>query len=356
LSTGYILANDAFRDWLNILRNEFTVIGPVLKKRGPIVFEEIQDAGDLHLDYCSTMLGPRKFIYPPTQRLFRIDNQNHRVTTIEPADAGNAVIFAVRPCDMQAISVLDRTFLGDIEDFYYRKLREETLTVVLNCNRACDAGFCESMGAGPFLRLEDGYDLEMTSMGENYLIEIGSRRGEGLIEKAVHRKEAASGDFGAKDDLERKAIASFTKHLETAGLPELLMRNLDHPVYRETAEARCLGCTNCTMVCPTCYCYDIEDDMSFDLTVTERRRHWDSCQELHFARVHGGNFRSSREARLRQFVTHKLATWVEQYGCFGCVGCGRCMTWCPTGIDLTEMAKRIQQDFETGRARWWAYS
>jgi sulfhydrogenase subunit beta (sulfur reductase) len=113
-------------------------------------------------------------------------------------------------------------------------------------------------------------------------------------------------------------------------------------VWKRTAEERCLGCTNCTMVCPTCFCYNLKDYMSFDLASCERYRYWDSCQELHFAEVAGGgNFRFSRMARLRQFVTHKLATWVEQFGCFGCIGCGRCMTWCPTKIDLTEMAKEI---------------
>jgi sulfhydrogenase subunit beta (sulfur reductase) len=137
--------------------------------------------------------------------------------------------------------------------------------------------------------------------------------------------------------------------LDTTDLPEILLSNFEHPVYKRTADARCLGCTNCTMVCPTCYCYNLDDQTGYDLKITIRSRQWDSCQELNFARVHEGNFRSSREARLRQFVTHKLATWIEQYGCFGCIGCGRCMTWCPTGIDLTEMAKEIQEDFRKGQ-------
>jgi ferredoxin len=100
------------------------------------------------------------------------------------------------------------------------------------------------------------------------------------------------------------------------------------------------------MVCPTCFCYDTWDRAELDLSVIERIRRWDSCQDERFAEVHGGNFRSTREARLRQFVCHKLSYWVEQYGCFGCVGCGRCVTWCPTGIDLTEIAAEIRADEE----------
>jgi hypothetical protein len=252
---------------------------------------------------------------------------------------------------MHAISVLDRTFVGDFKDVYYGKARKDTLTVVLNCNQACDSGFCASMGTGPFLQLKDGFDIVLTGKERNYLMEFGSERGKRVGKKADGLKKAKKGDFTEKKRIEATAKQSFRKQMDTAGLPELLMRNLDHPVYKRTADARCLGCTNCTMVCPTCYCYNIEDTTSYDLKTTIRSRYWDSCQELNFAKVHEGNFRSSREARLRQFVTHKLATWVEQYGCFGCIGCGRCMTWCPTKIDLTEIAKEIQQDVRIGRAR-----
>jgi ferredoxin len=211
------------------------------------------------------------------------------------------------------------------------------------------------MGSGPFLKLREGYDVELTRLrpdagGEEdiYLVEYGSKRGKRLIERGGRMKKADKKAFEEKVGLEAEASRSLKRRLDTDGLVDILSRNLDHPVYRRTAEEKCLGCTNCTMVCPTCYCYNISDETSLDLKRTVRKRQWDSCQELNFARVHGGNFRSSREARLRQFVTHKLCTWVEQYGCFGCVGCGRCMTWCPTGIDLAEMADEIRRDDKPG--------
>jgi ferredoxin len=294
------------------------------------------------------MTSPRHFIYPARQTLFKINRDMDQCEAVMPDDNKNTLILAIHPCDMHAISVLDKTLLGDFKDLYYSKLRQDTITVVLNCNQACDKGFCASMGTGPFLQIKEGFDIVLTAKGENYLVEFGSERGQKLVAKAKNLQTARRMDFRDKSQIEKQAIASFTKCIDTTGLPELLMRNLDHPVYEQTADMRCLGCTNCTMVCPTCYCYNVEDYTSFDLKTTERKRHWDSCQELNFARVHDGNFRSSRQARLRQFVTHKLATWLEQYGCFGCVGCGRCMTWCPTGIDLTEMAKQIQQDDKMG--------
>ena len=349
MSEAYIISHKELFNWLNNLTRAFDVFGPVKKKRGQVVFEQVNNAEDLDLDYCSTMLGPRQFIYPSRQRLSQMDRKTGLSQTTPTEEDGKRLVFAIHPCDMHAISVLDRTFLGDFKDSYYGKLRQSTLTVVLNCNQACDSGFCASMGTGPFLQLQDGFDLVLTAMKENYLIESGSTRGEKLFEKAESLRRAAGKDFSEKKIIEDQAEKSFTKQLDTKDLPELLMRNLYHPVYKQTADARCLGCTNCTMVCPTCYCYNIEDCTSFDLKSTTRSRYWDSCQELNFARVHEGNFRASRQARLRQFVTHKLATWVEQFGCFGCVGCGRCMTWCPTGIDLTEIAKKIQQDEKVGR-------
>ena len=347
ISDAFTLSRIDLLGWVDTLRAQFDIFGPVMKRRGQAVFERLNKAQDMALDYCSTMTSPRSLIYPPRQSLFTIDRKIGHYETLVPKRGKETIIFGIHPCDMHAITVLDRTFLGDFKDCYYRRLRDDTITVVLNCNQACDQGFCPSMETGPFLQIKDRFDLVLTAKCGDYLVEFGSQRGKDLSKRANNLRRASRKDFVEKKRVEMRARTTFIKSLDTNGLPELLMRNLDHPVYKRTADARCLGCTNCTMVCPTCYCYNVEDSTSFDLNTTTRSRHCDSCQELNFAKVHEGNFRSSRQARLRQFVTHKLATWIEQYGCFGCVGCGRCMTWCPTGIDLTEMAKEIQRDGRT---------
>ncbi len=359
---AFILSERTFDVWVDKMAAQFSLFGPVLKKKGQTVFQRINDSRSLNLDYCSTMTSPRNFIYPARQKLFEINRQTGEHSQILPQD-GKKIVLGIHPCDMHAISVLDKTFLGDFKDIYYRTLREQVITVVLNCNLHCEQGFCASMGTGPFLQLKDGFDIVMTMIPANgayekaarkkpphqYLLEFFSDRSLALAEKIEEPQNAQIEDFEEKRRIEDHARTSFRKSVDTKGLVELLMANLDHPVYKRTADSRCLGCTNCTMVCPTCYCYNIEEYTGYDLKTTERSRYWDSCQELNFAKVHEGNFRSSREARLRQFVTHKLATWIEQYGCFGCIGCGRCMTWCPTGIDLTEMAKEIQQDKQAGK-------
>jgi ferredoxin len=265
---------------------------------------------------------------------------------------GKRVVFGIHACDMHAIRVLDRTFLGTHKDLYYAEARDDTFTIVLNCNRACEKrypqftleGFCASMKTGPFLMLDDGYDIELTALANGrFLAQTGSQRAQKLLAGANPLRDADRADFEEKADLRRKAGGSFKKSLDIENLPEIMARNAGHPIYRLTADNRCLNCTNCTMVCPTCYCYNLEDSTTFDLATTRRRRRWDSCQELGFARLDHGNLRPSRGARLRQFVMHKLGTWVEQFGCLGCVGCGRCMTWCPTHIDLSAIGTAIRK-------------
>lgn len=344
----YILSKHNFLHRLGSLIDKFNLIGPVVKKRSQVVFEKTDDPFVLDMDYCSTMLSPRNFIYPQRENLFKINRETQDIKT-EPENLKPNLIVGIHPCDMHAITVLDLTFLGDFKDFYYAKHRNNTFNIVLNCNKACNKGFCASMGTGPFLRIKQGYDLELTDTGKYYLIESGSQAGMELIKNADGLQKTAKKDIILKKQLEKTALDSFKKHIDVKGLPELLAKNLDHPVYENTADSRCLGCTNCTMVCPTCYCYNLEDYTLLDLKTTIKKRHWDSCQELNFAGVHSGNFRSSRKARLRQFVTHKLGTWIEQYGCFGCIGCGRCMSWCPTEIDLTDMAKEIRKTENRGQ-------
>ena len=344
MDSSHSISADNLYHWVDSLVDRFRVLGPVPAKRGQNVFAQIGNSEQLALDYCTTMIGPRSFIYPSVQQLFTIDRETNAYTTTDSGPARTQLIFAIHPCDMHAITVLDRTFLGPNKDFYYAKRRRETHTVVLNCNKACDQGFCASMRTGPFLQLTEGFDVVMTALDGGYLLEAGSRRGQELIETAPGLKKTRRARLYEKSQLEERATASFTKSLKIEGLPELLLQTVEHPVYKEVADARCLGCSNCVMVCPTCFCYKVIDRTDFGPRMVERSRQWDACQDYGFAEVHSGNFRQPQQARLRQFMTHKLCTWVEQYGCFGCIGCGRCMTWCPTGIDITEMAKEIQRD------------
>lgn len=348
-SGKFVIKVDVFMEYLVNLSRDMTVYAP-LKRRSQTVFDVLRVNDIIQLDYGMTMLSPTRFLFPPRETIFNAKNRIKESSdsfVIEAEDISpgflptKQVIAGIHPHDMHAVLALDRVFLsGDFVDEDYMRRRDNTVIVVMNQTQVWDTCFSYSMGTGPFFNSTGGCDLILTKLGDELLAEPVSRNGEGIVEK-IKSREATSKDMDARSREESRVVSLFKKEVETDGLPELILNNQDHIIWRMIAEDRCLGCTNCTMVCPTCFCYNIEDENSIDLSRTRRSRYWASCQELNFAKVHGGNFRASRAARLRQFVTHKLSTWVEQFGCFGCVGCGRCMHWCPTNIDLVDIAKAI---------------
>jgi sulfhydrogenase subunit beta (sulfur reductase) len=234
--------------------------------------------------------------------------------------------------------------LGDrYPDSVYRARRDGAFIVALNCSLAGGTCFCVSMETGP--RAESGFDLALTEILDGkshfFVVEIGSDRGAQVL-AGVARREASAQERGAAEAVVARTAASMGRELQSDGLRDLLLRNLEHPRWDETA-ARCLTCGNCTMVCPTCFCTSVEDLTDLSGDSAERVRRWDSCFTTQFSHLHGGSVRISSMARYRQWMTHKLATWLDQFGASGCVGCGRCITWCPVGIDLTEEARAIRQ-------------
>jgi sulfhydrogenase subunit beta (sulfur reductase) len=296
------------------------------------------------MEYATTMLSPGKlFIYTPAEEIcsFRFKKGISTKEVSPPSE--KQVIVGLHPCDTNAIIYLDKTFLGTYSDPYYEARRRNTLIISLNCTQVSVNCFCSSVGTGPFLSKDAGYDMLLTDFGDEYLVEIKSRRAEELFSlKSIKGKAAGPQVMKLKSDKERSVIAHVTKTVNIEGLDRLFMENMNHPVWQHVADGRCLSCSNCVMVCPTCFCYHVVDETSMDLGNVRRLRHLDACQDIRFAEVYGGNFRQQRSARLRQFVTHKM-NQTHQYGVMGTVGCGRCITWCPTGIDLTEITKAIQK-------------
>jgi ferredoxin len=243
----------------------------------------------------------------------------------------------VRSCELHAIGIQDRVFLGDAYvDPQYRARREGLFIVAVNCGQAGGNCFCASMGTGP--KADKGFDLSMTEVvvGERhfFVVETGSQAGMEVLAEVPHRK-------ASPEEIEEaeRAVAEASLHMgrvmETAGLKELLYANAESPQWEAIAQ-RCLSCGNCTMVCPTCFCTTVEDVTDLAGGEAERWRKWDSCFTLGFSYIHGGSVRVSPKSRYRQWMTHKLASWQDQFGTAGCVGCGRCITWCPVGIDITE--------------------
>jgi ferredoxin len=288
----------------------------------------------------------KQFLFPPHYRLWQATREADGFRTAHPVEEVPRYAFiGVHACDLAAIEVQDRVFLqGPHQDPIYRARRQAAFILAVNCgNKGCGACFCVSMGTGP--RAAGGFDLALTEVlqeGKHYfLVEVGTTRGGEILAAAPHR-EAEPAELQAAAAAVAAQAAVMGRELDTRGIKELLYRNHEHPRWDEVA-ARCLTCGNCAWVCPTCFCHTIEDVTDLTGTLAERWRRQDVCFTVDYSYIHGGSIRTSPRSRYRQWLTHKLATWIDQFGCSGCVGCGRCITWCPVGIDLTEEVRAIRE-------------
>ncbi|MBI4327510.1 MAG: 4Fe-4S dicluster domain-containing protein [Chloroflexi bacterium] len=357
----------------HVLRKEgYQLLGPTVRE-GAIIYDEVTSLDNLPTGYTDEQqggvyclsrrkdqalfgyaVGPhswKKYLFPPAQRLFRAkrDGNGFQILTEDQARPRYAFI-GVRACELHALAIQDKVFLGGkYVDPVYQGRREGVFIVAVNCGQAGGTCFCVSMQTGP--KAATGFDLALTEILEAnrhwFLIEAGTDRGARVLADIPHRP-ATTAEAAAADQVVAKTAAQMGRALETAGLKEFLLRNYEHPRWEEVA-ARCLTCANCTLVCPTCFCSTVEDVTDLTGEHAERWRKWDSCFTADFTHIVGGVVRASAKSRYRQWLTHKLATWFDQFGASGCVGCGRCITWCPVGIDLTEEV-RILRETETARA------
>lgn len=251
----------------------------------------------------------------------------------------------LRSCDLAAIGIHDQVLTSRLAaDAHYSRRREDAVIIAVTCTDPAGTCFCVSMDTGPVPR--QGFDLALTELyadgPHRFVAEAGTPRGEELL-AAVAAAEATEADVASAQRVGEEAAGRMGRHLETAGLKNLLYASVDSPVWDEIA-TRCLSCTNCTLVCPTCFCTSVDDVSDLTGTTGERHRVWDSCFSEDYSYIHGGAVRESTSARYRQWMTHKLASWKDQFGMSGCVGCGRCVTWCPAGIDITAEAAELRRD------------
>jgi sulfhydrogenase subunit beta (sulfur reductase) len=348
-----------------IAKRGYELFGPKVRE-GAIVYDRLNSAQDLPRGwkdeqqagkyrlahrrdkaYFGYNAGPhswKKFLHPPVYRLWQCtrDDGGFHFIPNGAAPAKRAFI-GVRPCELQAIAVLDKVLAGGASvDPEYKSCRENLFIVAVNCGQAGGTCFCASMNTGP--QAVSGYDLALTEIlapqRHDFLVEIGTRRGGELAEEVPHR-EANANDIEAAERIVSETRRHMGRTMAVDGLKELLYRNYENPRWDDVA-TRCMTCANCTMVCPTCFCTTIEDVTDLAGQQAERWRKWDSCFTTDFSYIHGGSVRSSAKSRYRQWITHKLAAWVDQFGEFGCVGCGRCITWCPVGIDITEEVRALR--------------
>ena len=346
-----------------LVRRGFVVIAPTVRD-GAIVLDQVHDVSALPIGwtdeqeaatyrlrrgdgrslfaYAVGPSSPRRFLSPPSRTLWsavRVDDGFELVDdVVEPPPYA---FVGVRVCEMAAIAVQDRVLRdGPHPDPSYVEARERAFFVGVNCGSPAATCFCTSMGTGP--AIGSGHDLAVTELLDGVrhelVVEVGSERGAEVLaelQSIVSWRTATDDDVGAVRDVVAGSVERMTRRLDPVGARDVLISNLEHPRWDDVAQ-RCLSCTNCTLVCPTCFCTAVEDVSSLDGGRAERVQRWDSCFTLGHSTLHGaGSVRGDTRSRYRQWLTHKLSTWWDQFDESGCVGCGRCIAWCPAGIDLT---------------------
>jgi len=309
----------------------------VREEQGPASYELTQTGDGRLFDWAHGPDAGKRFLFPPRELLATITRNGDGMRTAPDPEEGAPLAFVgLRSCDLHAIAVQDRVFM-DL-DPTYRRRRERAVFVGVNCAVPGGTCFCVSMGTGP--RCSAGFDLALTELEEGFVVEVGSPKGEELL-SSLSTREATEEETAEVDRIVGVATERMGRTLDTSDMPDLLVRNRTHPRWQDVA-ARCLACANCTNVCPTCFCHDVVDGVSLSGHVATRTREWASCFSAEYSWTAGEVVRDSRASRYRQWLTHKFATWIDQYGTSGCVGCGRCITWCPVGIDVTEEVAAIR--------------
>lgn len=337
-----IMPKQGFPQWISrLLDHEFKVVGPV-EKHGQFVFDEIRKPAQLVIDYTISSLPPKKYLLPPREVLF---NFNTKTMEIQPVlESEPTVIIGLHSCDMHAIKLLDDIQNTGYSDQHYQARREQTYLVSFDCVKPCSPqAFCKDMNT---LSVPDNYDLHFVDVGENFLIYVGTKKGESLLDGCVSLWAATEDDLQALDDTMAQKWQNFDYRLnvDVSELPDILGQALHSPIWDQQAEI-CMACGACTQVCPTCYCFDVTDEVELDLENGQRVRTWDSCQIDKFAVVAGGHdFRSQRAGRIRHRIMRKGKWQYEAYGQMGCVGCGRCGTACLVNINMISTFNQLAEE------------
>ena len=363
-----VIAAGGLGDLYRVLVAEgYRVIGPAVQD-GAIVLRELASAAELPFGWGVRLepggyqlrrrddeaafghsAGPqswKRFLHPPRERLWsaaRTPGGGFELADEAGEDEPPRYAFlGVRPCDLRAITIQDRVLSQPGSRYAARRAR--LFIVAVNCTEPGETCFCTSMGTGP--GTDQGYDLALTERldegGHRFLVEVGSPRGAGILER-LPSEPADEGAVRAARSAVQEAAGRMGRQMEMGDLRELMTGSHQAARWDDVA-ARCLTCGNCTMACPTCFCTAIEDTTDLTGEVAERWERWDSCFDLDFSYLHGGAVRKSAKSRYRQWLTHKLGTWHDQFGSSGCVGCGRCIVWCPAGIDLTEEVRALRAE------------
>lgn len=350
------LAREAFQSLLDeLVKAGFGIIGPQVRDHAivyapltrteqlPVGITDTQAPGYYRLNnnqtkhFFSWANGPqalKTITFPGREPLWHSQRNEDGYLQFEEqvVESTPIAVLGVRACDLAALLIHDHHFIhGDFRDPYYLARRKALFLIAVHCHHAADTCFCASTGDGP--RASYGFDIGLSELDAGFILEAHTEQGQAIINR-LNTVEAGEAQI-RKADAAIDNAAQQQREIPKQSLPERLLQNPDHPHWKTVAE-RCLACGNCTAVCPTCFCQNTVEEISVSGNRATHYREWETCFSQQHSYIHGITIRTERRDLYRQWLTHKFGAWVEQYGRSGCVGCGRCIAWCPVGIDVTE--------------------
>lgn len=334
---SFILQKEKLNDFLASLE-QYEIWAPV-QEDTTTLFKRIEDFQDLSLDLRHQPKISKDAVFPQTETLFTFDKE---AIPKEPdfQERKEAIVFGIRPCDGRSFKLLDPVFEGDLPDPYYLNRRNKTILVGVACNEPFVNCFCTSIGGHPFS--VEGLDLLFTELNGSFHIEVITEKGKKIIEKTSSLcTPTSTEDNKQKDQLAKISEGKIKRQIDLDGIPEKLSNIFEHPIWKQQS-MKCIGCGICTYTCPTCYCFDMQDE-----TVARKGRRvrvWDSCMFAEYTlHASGHNPRSTKKERLRNRIYHKFKFNIDNFGVASCVGCGRCISLCPVNVDLIENLLAIKE-------------
>lgn len=330
------LPKGSFKSLIDGLMSTRAVWGTVIKDGFP-AFARITRFTDLVLSQTPTHLSAKEFLFPAREALLRFDRVKNTHEAV--VEATEQVIIGLHPCDIHAITLMDRVFSSGAPDANYLAKRAKTIIIGTDClpDEYC---FCKSLGTGT---IDKGFDLFMHAAEGGHLVRAGSKAGEDILKKYARPEKPSSADIKRLEKRAKQRDGMFKAHIDAPPhtLPEIYSKSADSPVWDRIGSI-CTGCGSCNNVCPTCYCFDVKDEMSTDLKTGERVRTWDGCTLEDFAKVAGPhNFRKTRGERLRHRFNRKFNYLTDRFGALFCVGCGRCSRTCLVKINISEVTNEL---------------
>jgi len=340
-----VIKKDELPNALKALKKNYRVLVPV-KEKDFYRFEPLENEEKVDLNFTNTRLSPKSLLFPQSERMFNYSldetTEDAHIVKQSQKDYSPTAVVGIRPCDAKALRLVNVNFDNpEFKDPWWAKRLESMTLVGLGCNEPCSTCFCTSVNCGPFN--EEGLDVLLFDLGERYLARAITEKGEHLLKSAGVGEDAPSDTKKDADDLKAEAEKRISSHVPTDKLKEKNVLDLfDAPFWDDVAFA-CINCGTCTFLCPTCWCFDIQDEVY--KKEGDRIRNWDSCMfPLFTLHASGHNPRSEKVQRVRQRFMHKLKYYVDKYNNgAACVGCGRCVKYCPVNIDIREVFKLMNE-------------